>query len=441
MDKISIVGGGLVGSLAAVYMAQKGHEVNVFELRPDIRTAKIGVGRSINLSLSDRGIKALAGINATEDLMKIAIPMNGRVMHAVDGSLTFQSYGKDEQAIYSISRTDLNAFLIRKADSFPNVTFNFEHKCSNVDLDTATLAFDYKGAKKTFQSDVIFGTDGAFSAVRRKMQRQDRFSYSQEYLEHGYKELCIPADANGKHQIEKNALHIWPRGEFMLIALPNLDGSFTCTLFLPYEGVQSFESLNNDAAILNFFEDTFPDALALMPSLLEDFKANPTASLCTIKCWPWSYEDKACLLGDSSHGIVPFYGQGMNAGFEDLSILEPLMDEHNGDWKSIFKALQTERKPNTDAIADLALRNFIEMRDLTANPEFLLRKKIENRFYEKYPEKWMPLYSMVTFSHIPYSNALAEGKKQDQIMAKVMALPNIESIWDSQEVEEMMLLK
>lgn len=439
MKHVAVVGGGLVGSLAAAYLGQRGHQVDVYELRPDLRKHEIGAGRSINMALSDRGIKALQGVGAEARVLERAIPMNGRMMHAVDGTLTFQSYGLEDQAIYSISRTDLNAILMDVAEKNFGAKFHFDHKCTGVDLDQPELHFEHNNKPVQVSPDLIFGTDGAFSAVRRAMQKRDRFNFSQSYLEHGYKELCIPAAPDGSHQMEANALHIWPRGAFMLIALPNLDGSFTCTLFLPYEGEQSFASLNNDQAILAFFEETFPDALALMPDLLTDFKANPTGSLCTIKCFPWSNQGQSLLLGDASHGIVPFYGQGMNAGFEDCTVLFEALDKQPEQWDEVFKFLEQSRKPNADAIADLALQNFIEMRDLTGQPDFLLRKKIEGAFQQKHPDKWTPLYSMVTFSHTPYAVALAIGKKQKAIMDEVMALEGIHSTWESEEVEKFIL--
>jgi kynurenine 3-monooxygenase len=268
----------------------------------------------------------------------------------------------------------------------------------------------------------------------------DRFEYNQHYIEAGYKELIIPPGDNGKFLMEKNALHIWPRGSFMMIALPNPDGNFTCTLFLPFEGEKSFANLKTKDAVKAFFESEFPDAVPLMPSLLNDFFANPTSSLVTVKCFPWVFDNRVALIGDAAHAIVPFYGQGMNCGFEDCVVLNDLISKHDENWNKILPEYQELRKPDGDAIADLAIGNFIEMRDKTADPKFLLQKKIEARFNEKYPDKWIPLYSMVTYSpHIRYSKALSEGKRQQLIMDKIMALPDIESKWDSEEVEKMIL--
>jgi kynurenine 3-monooxygenase len=293
----------------------------------------------------------------------------------------------------------------------------------------------------TVKSDLIFGADGAFAASRLNMQlTTDRFEYKQHYISAGYKELIIPPGKDGSFLMEKNALHIWPRGSFMMIALPNPDGNFTCTLFLPFEGEKSFEKLKTKEQVKKFFDEEFPDAVPLMPTLLEDYFTNPTASLVTVKCFPWTFDNKIALIGDAAHAIVPFFGQGMNCGFEDCVVLNELIDKHKEDWNKIMPEYQLLRKPDGDAIADLAIANFVEMRDRTADPKFLLQKKIEARFSEKYPDKWTPLYTMVTYSpHIRYSTALKEGERQEAIMQKVMAIPGIETKWDSEEVEKEIL--
>ncbi len=440
--KISISGAGLVGSLLAIYFGKKGHEVSVYERRPDMRKTTIDGGRSINLALSNRGWKALEAVGAGENIRKMAIPMYRRVMHDREGKLTFQPYGKDGEAIYSVSRGGLNARLMELAEEAGNVHFHFDEKCTEVDLDKGEVTFEnyLSGEESKVQADMIFGADGAFSAVRAVMQKTDRFNYSQEFIEHGYKELSIPPGPEGKHQLEREALHIWPRGNYMLIALPNPDGSFTCTLFFPFEGNPSFAMLDTTEKAREFFQQEFGDALDLMPHFDEEWKENPTSSLVIIRCYPWvSDSKKVTLIGDASHAIVPFYGQGMNSGFEDCTVLNDLMVQYGDDWDTILQKFQESRKPDADAIADLAMRNFVEMRDLTGDPRFLLQKKVEKHFHEKHPELWTPLYSMVTFSHIRYSVALAEGKKQDAIMDKVMALPGIEDKWDSPEVEQLIL--
>lgn len=439
-ERIAIAGGGLVGSLFALYLAKRGFQVDLYERRGDPRRADYIGGRSINLALSDRGWKALERVGVADEVRKEAIPMYRRVMHDQQGELTFQPYGVANEAIYSVSRGGLNKLLLEQADLNENVTLHFNMGVSGLDLETNTLHLEGDdGNKVSVQYDRIFGTDGAFSRVRNRLMKQDRFDYEQRYLDHGYKELTIPATADGKHVIETNALHIWPRGEYMMIALPNPDGSFTCTLFFPYEGDPSFSSLKSEDAVMKFFKEEFGDAVPLMPTLAEDYKENPTSSLVMIRCYPWHYEDKVCLMGDASHAIVPFYGQGMNSGFEDCTVFDDLFEANDGDWTKTFAAFSKKRKPEADAILELALRNYIEMRDKTADPDFLLQKKIEKRFAEKHPEKWIPLYSQVTFSHIPYDVALRNGDEQDAIMKRVMNRPDIEQVWDSEEVEQAIL--
>lgn len=438
----TVIGAGLVGSLLSIYLAKRGYKVSVFERRPDMRKNRISAGRSINLALSDRGWRGLEGVGIADEIKKVAIPMKGRMIHAIDGKTNFQPYGKDEQAIYSVSRGGLNCVLMDLAEK-NGVEIHFNERCTSLDLKAAAAHFENAETNKvTTQNDGrIFGTDGAFSVARTQMQLStDRFNYQQFYLEHGYKELTIPPTVSGDFAMEQNALHIWPRGNFMLIALPNLDKSFTCTLFFPFEGEYSFASLATKEKMLAFFKKTFPDAVALMPALEHDYFANPASSLVTVKCFPWSYDDKMLLLGDAAHAIVPFYGQGMNCGFEDCVVLNDLMSKHKEDWQSIFRNFEAQRKPDGDAIADLAIANFVEMRDKVADAKFVLQKKIEARFAGKYPDKWIPLYTMVTYSpHIRYSTALKEGNRQEGIMQKVMSIPGIESKWDSEEVESLIL--
>lgn len=440
-DRIGIIGAGLVGSLHAMYLAQKGLRISVFERRPDVRNVELVGGRSINLALSDRGWKALERVGLDAEVRKMAIPMHGRVMHAVDGTLTYQPYGKEGQAIYSVSRGGLNQLMLRKVDELDNAALYFDRKCRDIDVRSGEVTFEHTvtGEREQHTFDRIFGTDGAFSAVRSRMQRRDRFNYSQTYLTHGYKELEIPPNADGTHKMEVNALHIWPRGEYMLIALPNLDGSYTVTLFFPFEGPVSFDSLDSDQKVMDFFTEVFPDALDLMPDLIGDWHANPTSSLVTISCSPWNIEDRVLLMGDASHAIVPFYGQGMNSGFEDCRVFDDVFEANHRDWAKTFEEFNRLRVPAAEGIKELALQNYIEMRDLTADPRFLLQKKIEKHFSAKHPERWLPLYGQVTFSHIPYHEALAQGKVQDAIMKRVMDRPDIEAVWDSEEVERAIL--
>ncbi len=429
------MGAGLVGSLISIYLAKRGYEVTVFEHHFDMRTHMFGGGRSINLALSNRGLRALEEVGLASQIRQQAMPMDGRMMHDQQGGLTFQPYGIQGQFINSISRSGLNMLLINEAEKH-GVNFQFEHRCLNLDLTKTELTFQFYGGTTHHQADLVIGADGAFSAVRSALQNSDRFEYSQHYIEHGYKELRIPPGENSSFLMEKNALHIWPRESFMMIALPNSDTTFTCTLFFPFDGALSFNKLQTPEEIQVFFEKTFPDVFPIMPTLIEDFRDNPTSSLVTVKCYPW-VKNNTLLLGDAAHGIVPFFGQGMNAGFEDCRILNQLLDRFEDRWDLTTQEFQKQRKPDTDAIAELALDNFVEMRDLVADPDFLLRKKIEAKLHEQYPKKWTPLYSLVTFhDQTRYSEALTAGKKQKEIMDQVMKTPGIESKWESLDLKK-----
>jgi kynurenine 3-monooxygenase len=442
--EITIIGAGLVGSLLSIYLSKRGYRVSIYERRPDMRKMSMSAGRSINLALSDRGIKALEEVGIMDDIRKIAIPMHGRQLHPIDGSPAFQPYGKEGQFINSVSRGELNRKLMDLAEK-NGVDIYFNERCDSINWITNEIQFtntETQQASNTKQ-DLIFGSDGAYSAARLSHQLQhDRFQYEQYYIDFGYKELTIPAGPDGRFLLEKNALHIWPRGNYMLIALPNVDGSFTCTLFFPFEGEPSFASLDTPEKVRSFFSQTFSNAAALMPALEDEFARNATSSLVTVKCFPWIRQDKFALIGDAAHAIVPFFGQGMNCGFEDCAVLNKLMDKHGDDWSSLLLEYQQLRKPDGDAIADLALNNFVEMRDKVADPAFLLQKKIEARFSNKFPDKWTPAYSLVTFSpHVRYSEALKRGNEQQAIMDEVMALDGIAEKWDSEEVENLILNK
>ncbi|HUH50982.1 MAG TPA: NAD(P)/FAD-dependent oxidoreductase [Flavobacterium sp.] len=437
---IAIVGSGLVGTLLAIYLRKSGHQVSVYDRSPDIRTIQFS-GRSINLAMSNRGWRALENIGIADEIKKIAIAMEKRAIHIDDDQVNFQYYGKEGEAIYSISRGVLNRKMIDLAEGF-GVAFLFNQKVWDVSLDTASLHVGQNedDTHQEHQFDMVFGADGAFSRIRHKMQRQNMFNYSQEFLPIGYKELNIPPSEKSEYIIDKNSLHIWPRGNYMLSALPNLDGSFNAILFMPFEGENSFEKLQTKEDVETFFNNKFPDAVEIMPNLLEDFFKNPTSYLVTVKCFPWTYKDKVALIGDASHAIVPFYGHGMNAGFEDVTILDQMMKKYGDDWLSIFKAYERERKPNADAIAELSFRNFMEMSSDTADESFLLRKKIEKHFSAKHPDLWLPLYSMVTFSDDKtYDEALKVGDQQKVIMDEIMQLDGIEKIWNSEVVENKIL--
>lgn len=436
-----IVGAGLVGSLWAVYLSKAGYKVKIYERRSDIRKAEISAGKSINLALSVRGWTALKGVGVDHKIDTIAIPMHGRIMHAESGEKTYQPYGKEGQAIYSVSRGGLNALMMDIAEEDGGAEIFYNTKCTGANLDEGIVHLKNVETGEQFQdqADVVFACDGAFSAVRYKaMQKTDRFDYTQDFIDDGYRELLLPANEDGSYKLDKNALHIWPRGRFMLIALANEDGSFTCTLFMPFEGPDSFETLTTDEAVVDFFQKTFPDFYDMCPDLLKTWHDHPLSSLSIVRCYPWT-KGKFALMGDAAHGTVPFYGQGMNGGFEDCTVMANLMEKYNEDWPTIFKEYQKLRKPDGDALQDLSVHNYYVMRDYVADPRFLLQKKIEGRFSELYPNKWMPLYSQVSFSNIRYSEAWNAGERQDAIMKKVMDRPDIEAVWDSKEVEEHIL--
>jgi kynurenine 3-monooxygenase len=380
--------------------------------------------------LSHRGLKYLKELGLDKEIINKAIPMKGRMIHDVEGGQKFFPYGEKGQMIYSVSRTELNKILMAEAEK-EQVNIHFNSVCHEVDVKNGHALIKTNNVKHKQESDIIIGADGAFSSVRSCMQKQERFNYSQNFLEHSYKELHIPP-SNNLYALDKNALHIWPREKFMLIALPNTDGSFTSTLFLPSEGEISFAKINNADALHKFFKKYFPDVLKIMPSLEKDFFENPTSSLVTIKCFPWVLNDKVALIGDAAHAIVPFYGQGMNAGFEDCRILNGIIKKHKGNWNKIFTEYQNKRKPNTDAIAELALNNFVEMRDLVANPAFQLRKKIEALIHERY-KQYLPLYSMVTFSDMSYSEALARSLEEDKMMAEILKIKGISKSWNTEK--------
>lgn len=420
-SSVTILGAGLVGSLLAIILRKRGYEVTIYERRPDMRSNTLAAGRSINLAMSTRGWNALEIAGLKEEMEKIAIPMTGRYLHQADGTAAFQQYGKNNEAIYSVSRGELNKKLMTLAEQH-GATIHFEHRCTSVDVADNTLHFEkLDGEKVTVQADLLFGADGAFSALRASYAHMDRVNASHHYLEHGYKELSIPPDATGKLQMEQHALHIWPRKNFMMIALPNTDGTFTCTLFFPFEGSPSFAQLQTKEEVLAFFNQQFPDAVTMMPTLLDDYFGNPTSSLITTHIDPWYYKDKSALIGDAAHAIVPFYGQGMNAGFEDCSVLSSLMDKHGDDWTTILKTYHEKRKPNGDAVAELALLNFVEMRDKVADPAFLERKKIEKELGKRYPDQFVSVYEMVSFSHTPYKTAMSCIQAQDKLLHTIMA--------------------
>jgi kynurenine 3-monooxygenase len=416
--KFVLVGSGLAGGLLAAYLGRRGYDVDLYERRTDPREGNIFGGRSINLAISTRGIHALEQIGIADEALRHAIPMRGRMIHDKSGALHFAPYDVDpRKCINSIGRASLNAAVIEAAQRYPNVRVHFNHKCTDVDLAEAMCHLETETSKLTVGGDAVIGVDGAFSVVRASMQRNiDNFQYEESYLPHGYKELTIPPALDGSWRIEKNALHIWPRRSFMMIALPNPDGSFTCTLFWEFEGPRSFATTKTDDDVRRFFGEEFPDAVPLMPTLLEDFKNNPTGSLVTIRCAPWYYRDRVCLLGDAAHAVVPFYGQGMNAAFEDCVVLDECLDKFPDNRERAFAKYFKSRKENADALADLAIGNFIEMRDKTASRTFRAKKKLDHLLEAALPGMYLPLYTMVTFTRIPYAQAARRARLQDRIL-------------------------
>jgi len=440
MKQATIVGAGLVGSLWAVFLAKAGYKVKVFEKRPDIRTADIAAGKSINLALSTRGWKAFETVGIADEIRKNAIPMHGRTMHDMEGNLTFQPYGQEGQAIYSVSRGGINAKMMDIAEASGDVELFFNEECTGADLENGLVHLKNFETEATseVQADVVFATDGAFSAIRYKaMQPLPEFQYEQRYIQDGYREILLPANEDGSYKLEKETLHIWPRGRFMLIALPNEDGSFTCTLFMPHrDNENSFDNLKSKDQINRFFQTTFPDFYSLVPEVGDRWGNHPLSSLAIIRCYPWVH-GKTALMGDAAHATVPFYGQGMNAGFEDCSVMWELMEEYNEDWGKVFEAYQISRKPNGDAVQELSLDNYYVMRDFVSDPQFLLQKRFERRISELYPDKYLPLYSQVSFSHIAYAEAYKKGKEQDAFIKKLMAQFDVEKLFKEGTIDDL----
>src|SRR5438270_287927 len=416
--KFILIGSGLAGGLLGAYLGRRGHDVDLYERRADPREGNIVGGRSINLAISTRGIHALEQIGIAEEALRHAIPMRGRMIHDRSGALHFTPYDVDPQkCINSIGRAALNTTVIQAAQRYPNVRVYFDHRCTGVDLDTPVAHLETANRTVTATADAVVGVDGAFSAVRKSMQGEiANFQYDESYLAHGYKELMIPPAPDGSWRMEKNALHIWPRKSFMMIALPNPDGSFTCTLFWEFEGPRSLATTQTDDDVRRFFDEEFPDAVPLMPNLLEDFKNNPTGSLVTIRYAPWFYQDKVCLIGDAAHAVVPFYGQGMNAAFEDCVVLDECLENFPANRRRAFSEYFSRRKENADALADLAIGNFIEMRDKTASRTFRAKKNLDHLLEAALPGVYLPLYTMITFTRTPYALAAKRARIQDRIV-------------------------
>lgn len=418
-DRIIIVGAGLAGSLLTKMLREEGFKVAVFEKRSDPRNSGKAEGRSINLALSNRGISALKSAGIFQKIQADLIPMQGRMMHDLQGNLTSQMYGKSGQNIHSVSRNQLNIHLINAAAN-AGADFHFDYRCEDIDFAKSEIQFVHDGKHEIQRADLIIGADGAFSAIRKAMQMQDRFTYSQYYIEHGYKELAMQA-RNKEFAMDPNYLHIWPRGNFMLIALPNPDLTFTCTLFFPFEGETSFQKVQSEAEIVAFFNTYFPDVVELIPDYIAQFQTNPTSSLVTIHTNPW-FKNRTMLIGDAAHAIVPFYGQGMNASFEDCQLFMEMARTLRFEWDSVLSQFSKARKPDADAISELALKNFVEMRDQVADEHFLMRKKTDAELHHLFGDEWIPQYTMVTFTNIPYHEALKKGILQEKILLDAQRL-------------------
>ncbi len=438
---IVIVGAGLCGTLLGIRLAQRGYKVSLFERRPDLRLVEQDAGRSINLALSHRGLMALATAGLGKEVQDLCIPMHGRMIHAPSGDKWLSPYsGRQDEYINSISRPGLNALLLEKADAYDNLTIYFEYKCTGVDLETATGHFtDKVGEEHIVQGDILIGTDGAGSVVRRAMMSRSTdllFNFSQHFLRSGYKELSIPASASGDFRIESNALHIWPRGKFMMIALPNLDRSFTVTLFHPFDGVAGFNTLDTPEKVQAFFAEHYPDTLEHLPDLAEEYFTNPSAALGTIKCYPWQAYHKTLLMGDAAHAIVPFYGQGMNAAFEDVRLFDELVEAHDGDWSSILPAFSDSRPTDSNAIADLAVDNFYEMQDKVDDVDFIKKRKLEMKLEQQFPAYYSK-YSLVTFKpELSYNDAMIRGRRQDEYLLDLVNRTNVDELDLAQVVEK-----
>ena len=438
-ETILVAGAGLVGSLLSIYLARLGHQVHIFDRYPDFREAAAPAGKSINLTLCERGFTALDRVGVGDRVRAIAVPCYGRVIHGVDGELEYQPYGTHREAIHSVSRNQLNRVLLGMALEEPSLHCHFKLKCLEVDLQQPALALrDLRsGGLVEFQGDRLFGADGAHSTVRTQMQRTRRFDFTQAYLDQAYKELSVAPAADGGWAFAGNAIHIWPRGNYMLIGFPNLDHSFTLSLHMPYEGEKpSYSSVRTEDDLLELFTAQFPDALPLLPNLVADFFSRPEASMITVRCSPWTFEDKVVLIGDAAHAIVPSYGQGANSGFEDCSALSDCIIASHGDWHQAFACFESQRKPNADAIGDLALEHFHELRDLVGDREFQFRKKVERRLNELYPDRYVPLYNLISFTNVPYVEALQQERIQRALLDRLMASPDLRERLERGDPEE-----
>lgn len=429
--KIAIVGAGTSGPMMAVFLARRGYEVDLYECRPDIRLAGNNAGRSINITLAQRGLRALEEVGLPQsELMRLAVPLKGRMIHTEKLRLKFQPYGQNEsEVIYSVLRNDVNILLLNLAEKQPGVKIHFQHRCLGVDKRTGAGLFrdEKTGVEFEVAPEMLIGADGTFSTVRHHMQKGLRATYTQSFLEAGYRELRIPAGPAGSYVMDHSVLHVWPRGDCLLLAMANVDGTFTCTCVLPFEGEVSFAALKSAADVAQFFKTNFTDAVPLMPNLVEDFLSAAPADFITTSISHWYYEDKFVLLGDACHTVTPFYGQGMNAAFEDCSVLNQCIEEYGGDWKSVFCEYQKRRKRHADALAELSIRNYYELSDKVRLPRVVLQKKIDFVLHRLFPSRWIPLYTMISHSTMPYADAVERARRQQQIL-KLLGIEAILSL-------------
>ena len=437
----TLIGAGLTGPLLATYLAQRGHSVEIYECRPDMRKESISAGRSINLALSARGNHALKEVGLYDKIKLNTIPMKGRMIHDLDGSTHLQPYGqKENEVIFSVSRAQLNMELMTWAEETGNVTIRFNHQLISADLEQNKLMFQLSDSLEELELSFnrVIGCDGSASILRKSIVEKADVQYVKKPLGHGYKELTIPPLESGEFQIEPNVLHIWPRGNYMLIALPNNDCSFTCTLFFPMAGATSFKTVKTEKDILDLFQSQFPDAIKLMSTLVEDFQSNPTGDLASVYCKPWHFGDKALLIGDAAHAVVPFFGQGMNASFQDCSALAQLMDQIENDWPAIFNAFSSTQVKNGHAIADMAIENYLEMRDHVNDTEYKKKRNVELKLERMFPGRFIPRYSMVSFHQIPYSEVYQRGRKQFKIIDDVLKADPSGQFIDKAMIEKML---
>ena len=441
MERIIISGAGLVGSLLSVYLSRKGYRVDVYDRNPDPREAsnENRTGKAFNLTLCDRGFKALDEVGVGDHIRSLSVPAYGRFVHNEQGELAYQPYGNNSEALYSILRSDMSAAMVDFAARQPNVQFHFHEKC--VGLALAPLEVEFKntktGAQRREKAYLLFGADGAFSGVRTYLQRFHRVSYAQEFLDQGYKELTVPATATADWVAEKNVLHMWPRGRYMLLGFPNPDGSFTCSLHMPFDGPESFASVETESEVIAFFQEKFPDVIDHIPNLVEEFNSSPPHPMVMVKCSPWTLQGKVALIGDAAHVLYPYYGQGANSGFEDCSVLMECLEKYGDDWKTVFSEYERLRKPNMDAISALVTEHYVEIRDLLGDPKFLLRKALERKINQMFPDRYLPLYSMIAFTCIPYVEALRIDREQRSMIDYLMNTPEIQANLDSKEVENL----